>query len=503
MIKKPDSKWLSLKTASILGQAPRLNQETKIMSNIARQTINANDLQQLLTTQKGAYSLAPYPSESLRKQQLQALKSALLKNQEKLIKAVSADFGHRSRDETLLADIMPTIMAIDHAVKHLRDWMKPKKRRVSMLFQPARNKIMFQPLGVIGIMSPWNYPVFLSLGPLVAAIAAGNRAMIKPSEYTPYANRIINDIIKAAFSSDEVCLVEGDAELAANFSSLDFDHLIFTGSTSVGKHVMRAAADNLTPVTLELGGKSPALIAPDVSAEFAVERMLYGKCLNAGQTCVAPDYVLCPENMKVDLVDVFAKQFKQLYPDVGCGDYTSIVNDDQFNRLTAWLDDAKEKGAQIISLGDPNSQHPRSMPLQLLLNTSSDMKVMQEEIFGPLLPIVTYNSMDEAIERINSRARPLALYLFTMDKKTETKVLTTTHAGGVCINDSVSHVAQEDLPFGGIGASGMGKYHAKEGFLTFSAAKSILKRGRFNSAKTAFPPYGKLIHKLIYRFLLK
>ncbi len=473
------------------------------MTNLSAQTVNIGDVKQLLQKQKDAYSQNPYPSEALRKQQLKALKSALLKNKEKLLKAISADFGHRSEDETLLADIMPTVMAIDHALKHLREWMKAEKRHVSMMFQPATNKIMYQPLGVIGIMSPWNYPVFLSLGPLVAAIAAGNRAMIKPSEFTPYANRIINDIVSDAFSSDEVCIVEGDAELAAGFSRLDFDHLIFTGSTSVGRLVMRAAADNLTPVTLELGGKSPALIAQDVSAEFAVERMLYGKCLNAGQTCVAPDYVLCPENMRDELVKAFKQQFNQLYPDVSCGDYTSIINDAQFNRLTTWLKDAQEKGAQVIPLSEKSQNLARSMPLQLLLNATADMKVMQDEIFGPLLPIVTYQSMDDAIEKINQQARPLALYLFTMDKKIETKVLTKTHAGGVCINDTVNHVAQEDLPFGGVGPSGMGKYHAKEGFLTFSAAKPVLKRGRFNSAKTAFPPYGKLIHKLIYRFLLK
>jgi len=465
-------------------------------------SVNINDLQQILEKQRSAFVADPFPSEILRKQQLKALKVALLKHQDKLVKAISTDFGSRSTDETLIADVMPTIMAIDHALKHLRDWMKPEKRKVSMMFQPATNRIMFQPLGVIGIMSPWNYPVFLSLGPLVAVIAAGNRAMIKPSEYTPYANRIINDIIKDAFSSDEVCMVEGDAELAAGFSGLPFDHLIFTGSTNVGKLVMAAAAKNLTPVTLELGGKSPALIAPDVSADFAVERMLYGKCLNAGQTCVAPDYVLCPEAMQDSLVEACKKQFAELYPDVSCGDYTSVVNDAQFSRLHAWINDAKEKGAQIISMSDKSESLPRSMPLQLLLNTNSSMKVMQDEIFGPLLPIVTYSSLDEAIEKINNNSRPLALYLFTLNKQTETKILKTTHAGGVCINDTVTHVAQEDLPFGGVGSSGMGKYHAKEGFLTFSAAKPVLKRGRFNSAKAAFPPYGKLIHKLIYRFLL-
>lgn len=470
--------------------------------------MNIFDATQLLAQQKAAFSQQPFPSEQLRKQQLKALKAALIKHKDKLVKAISADFGHRSSDETLLADIMPTLLSIDHAIKHLRDWMKPEKRKVSMMFQPASSKIMFQPLGVIGIMSPWNYPVFLSLGPLVAAIAAGNRAMIKPSEFTPYANRIISDILQDAFSQDEVCMVEGDAELAAEFSELPFDHLIFTGSTSVGKLVMASAAKNLTPVTLELGGKSPALIAPDVNAEFAVTRMLYGKCLNAGQTCVAPDYVLCPKEMESELVAAFKKQFNELYPDVSCGDFTSVINDRQYERLQSWIKDATDKGAQLISLSDKSETLPRSMPLQLLLNTNSDMKIMQGEIFGPVLPIVTYqpteiNGVDEAIQKINSQPRPLALYMFTKNKSTENQVLTQTHAGGVCINDTVSHVAQEDLPFGGVGPSGMGKYHAIEGFRAFSAAKPVLKRGRFYSAKAAFPPYGKPIHKLIYKFLLK
>jgi coniferyl-aldehyde dehydrogenase len=464
--------------------------------------INIHDVTQLLEKQKAAFLHEPFPSEQLRKQQLTALKKALLKHKNKLVKAVSADFGWRSDDESLLADIMPTVMSINHAIKHLRDWMKPEKRKVSMMFQPASNRVMFQPLGVIGIMSPWNYPIFLSLGPLVAAIAAGNRAIIKPSEFTPYANRVLIEILAEAFSSDEVCIVEGDAELAAGFSGLAFDHLIFTGSTAVGKLVMASAAKNLTPVTLELGGKSPALVAPDVSADFAVTRMLYGKCLNAGQTCVAPDYVLCPDNMESELIASFKEQFNQLYPDTSGGDYTSVINDSQYERLQSWLKDATDKGAEIISLGNKSERLPRSMPLQLLLKTNSSMTIMQQEIFGPVLPVITYKNFDDAIKIINSKPRPLALYLFSKDKKLENQVLKQTHAGGVCINDTVNHVAQEDLPFGGVGPSGMGKYHAKEGFQTFSAAKSVLKRGRFYSAKTAFPPYGKLIHKLIYRFWL-
>ncbi|MCW8878676.1 MAG: coniferyl aldehyde dehydrogenase [Kangiellaceae bacterium] len=464
-----------------------------------RQIQKAKDIFEL---QSKAFNRQPYPQEDLRKQQLIALKKALLKHKDKLAKAISADFGCRSVDESLLADIMPTVMNIDHCIKHLRHWMKPEKRSISLLFQPAKARLMYQPLGVVGIMAPWNYPVYLSLGPLAAAIAAGNRAMIKPSEYCPYSNRILNEIIQDAFSKDEVSMIEGDAEVANHFTQLPFDHLLFTGSTPVGKKVMAAAARNLTPVTLELGGKSPALIAPDVKMNFAVERMLYGKCLNAGQTCVAPDYVLCPEENIQELVSELKSAFNQLYPQIDNGDYSSIINDAQYQRLQEWLDDAKQKGAEIISMAEAGNTHPRSMPLQIVLNANSSMTLMQQEIFGPILPIIGYRDISQAINIIQSQPRPLALYLFTFDQKTEQQVLYSTHAGGVCVNDTVSHVAQDDLPFGGVGPSGMGSYHAREGFLTFSKAKAIFKRGRINSAKNAFPPYGKLIHKLIYRWFL-
>lgn len=460
-------------------------------------------MKEQLSIQKAAFLQTPFPSERNRKLQLVALKKALIKHKDKLAKAISADFGHRSIDETMLADLLPVVMSIDHTIKHLRQWMKPEKRQVSWLYQPATNRIVYQPLGVIGIMSPWNYPVLLSLGPLVAAIAAGNKAMIKPSEHTPYANRVLAEIIGEAFLKDEVLLIEGDAKMAADFSSLPFDHLIFTGSTEVGKLVMAAAAKNLTPVTLELGGKSPALVGQDVSADFAVERMLYGKCLNAGQTCVAPDYVLCPEEKQGSLIESFKKQFKILYPNADCGDYTSMINDAQFERIEAWLDDAIAKGGELISLGNKSEKYPRSKPLTLLINTDPSMEIMQQEIFAPVLPILTYKTIDEAIDLIKSRPRPLALYLFSHDKKLQNQVVSKTHSGGVCINDTVYHVVQDDLPFGGIGPSGMGRYHAKEGFLTFSATKSILQRGRFYAAKFAFPPYGKLIHQFIYKFLLK
>jgi coniferyl-aldehyde dehydrogenase len=476
---------------------------SQIPLNPSHSVLSFHDVTELLKVQKMAFRDSPFPTENDRKQQLVALKNSLIKHQDKLLKAASADFGHRSSDETLLADIMPTIMSIDHAIKHLREWMKSEKREVSLLFQPAQNRVVLQPLGVVGIMSPWNYPIFLSIGPLVAAIAAGNRALIKPSEFTPYTNRILNEIIGEAFSRDEVAMVEGDAQLAADFSGLPFDHLLFTGSTEVGRRVMQAASNNLTPVTLELGGKSPALIASDVTADFAVERIIYGKCLNAGQTCVAPDYVLCEENQLDDLVDAFKRHFAALYPKLDSGDFSWIINQRQHTRLLSWLEDAESKGAKVISLAEYTDKKSRLMPLQLLINTEPSMAIMQNEIFGPILPIVTYQSIDQAIDRINQQPRPLALYLFSNDKQIEQKVLTQTHAGGVCINDTVNHVAQEDLPFGGIGPSGMGKYHAKEGFVTFSASKSVMKRGKFYSAKMAFPPYGKKIHQLIYKFIIK
>ena len=458
--------------------------------------------------QKQAYANDPFPSEKLRKQQLKALKKALLKHQDKLAKAISADFGCRSVDETKLADIMPTILNLNHTLKHLRHWMKSETRSVSLLFQPASASIMYQPLGVVGIMSPWNYPVYLLLGPLIAAIAAGNRVMVKPSEFCPYSNRVLNEILREAFTPDEVFMVEGDAEVAASFTGLPFDHLLFTGSTNVGKKVMAAAAPNLTPVTLELGGKSPVIIAPDVSAEFAAERLLYGKCLNAGQTCVAPDYVLCPNSLVEKLVAQLKQQFDQLFPDISNGDYSSIINQGQFERLSGWLDDAKQKGASVTQLSSETKaellpQNQRVLPPLVLTNVSPEMKVMQDEIFGPLLPIIGYDTVENAIKMVNKLPRPLALYLFSNDKKLQQSVVKNTHAGGVCINEVVNHVAQDDLPFGGVGPSGMGSYHAKEGFLTFSHAKSIFKRGRFHSAKLAYPPYGKFIHRFIYRWLLR
>jgi coniferyl-aldehyde dehydrogenase len=464
-------------------------------------------LEQLFAKQKRAYAKQPYVELASRKQDLANLKQAVLRYQDKIIVAMNEDFGCRSSDDTKLGDVLATIMGINYASKNLKKWLKPSKRHVGLLFQPAKAYVMYQPLGVIGIVTPWNYPLFLSIGPLTLALAAGNRAMIKMSEFTPATNKVISEMIASVFSQDQVVVIDGGPTVAARFSEQAFDHLLFTGSTRVGKMVMAAAAKNLTPVTLELGGKSPTIIADDIAIDDAVSRFILAKTLNAGQTCVAPDYILCPENKIAELISECKKQFVSMYPKFSeNGDYGSIINQQQFQRLQAWLEDAKAKGAQIDYLAEFNSEQtkqPRKMPLTLVTNVNDEMQLMQDEIFGPLLPIIGYKSLREAITYINERPRPLALYLCSHDQQTQQTILQQTHAGGVCINDAAIQVAQDDMPFGGIGPSGMGHYHGHEGFLTFSKAKSVLIKGKMNTSKMAFPPYGKLVHKLIYKLFLR
>ncbi len=461
----------------------------------------------LFASQKAAYKQQPYPDLATRKKNLLALKQAVIAYQSQLIIAMNEDFGCRSSDDTKLGDVLATIMGINYAHKQLKKWLKPSKRHVGLLFQPAKAFVMYQPLGVVGIVTPWNYPLFLSVGPLTMALAAGNRAMIKMSEFTPATNKVIIAMIASVFSPEQVTVIDGGPAVAVHFSKQAFDHLLFTGSTRVGKMVMAAAAENLTPVTLELGGKSPTIIDEEIAIDDAVARFILAKTLNAGQTCVAPDYILCPENKIEELIIACKQQFNQMYPKFSQnGDYSSIINQQQFQRLQTWLSDAQEKGAQINCLTDFSNEHcqqPRKMPLTLISHVNDDMLLMQDEIFGPLLPVIGYKSLAEAINYVNERPRPLALYLCSHNLQTQQTVLEQTHAGGVCINDAAIQVAQDDLPFGGIGPSGMGHYHGYEGFLTFSKAKSVLVKGKLNTSKMAFPPYGKLIHKLIYKFFLR
>lgn len=469
---------------------------------------NNQDLQRLdhiLDQQKVAFNAKPYLSYQERISDLDTLKALVLDNQTALIEAMKEDFGHRSVDDSRIGDILTTVAGIHYAKKQLKKWMKPQRRHVGILFQPASARVEYQPLGVIGIMVPWNYPIFLALGPLTTALAAGNRAMVKMSEFTPKTTQVLAQLVGKYFSEDKVAIIDGDASVAAKFSSMNFDHLFFTGSTNVGKLVMRAAADNLVPVTLELGGKSPAIFGPDISIKTAVSRLMLGKTLNSGQTCVAPDYIFVPRGKSKEVVNELQRLFNKMFPSVDNNDdYTSIVNDGQFNRLQGLVDDAKQKGAVITELGkNSNCNKTRQMPLTAIENVNDDMTVMQQEIFGPLLPIIEYDEVDDAIAYIQRNERPLALYIYSFDKSVQRHILANTHSGGVCINEAAFHVAVEDLPFGGVGHSGMGNYHGVEGFKTFSHAKAILSRGKISLTSLLFPPYGTSLHKLVYKLFIK
>ncbi|MCL1078129.1 coniferyl aldehyde dehydrogenase [Parashewanella spongiae] len=457
------------------------------------------------TQQKNAFSEAPFSSFTERKTALLKLKKAVLNEQQALIDAVDEDYNGRSNQDTIIGDILPAISHFNYTLKKLKKWMKPQRRHVGLLLAPASVKVHYQPKGVIGIIVPWNFPIVLAFAPLVTSIAAGNRVMLKLSEFTPKTNQVIKQIVSNVFSEKQVAIIEGEADIAAEFSSLPFDHMLFTGSTGVGHHVMRAAAKNLTPVTLELGGKSPVIVAPDISIEIAVERLIYGKCLNAGQICVSPDYVLCPREKIQQFIEVYKRRFTEMYSSVSNNtDYGNIINQRQFDRLQGLLSDAQQKGATIISSSNETiADTSRKMPTQLVTNVTDDMLLMQDEIFGPILPIIGYSSINDAIEYINSRARPLALYLMSFDNNTQKTVLTHTHSGGVCVNDTILHVAADDAPFGGIGASGMGNYHGKEGFETFSHAKTVFSRGWVNTGKLVQPPYGKGLSKLMLKFFLR
>lgn len=461
-----------------------------------------SELHDLFAAQRQAYAAHPMPPAAQRQQWLKALRDLLSDERQALIDAISQDFSNRSADETLLAELMPSLHGIQYASKHLKGWMKASPRKVGIAFQPAAAKVVYQPLGVVGVIVPWNYPLYLAIGPLVGALSAGNRVMLKLSESTPATGQLLKTLLAKVFPEDLVCVVLGEAEVGMAFSRLPFDHLLFTGATSIGKHVMRAAAENLTPVTLELGGKSPAIVSHDVPLKDAAERIAFGKTLNAGQTCVAPDYVLVPEERVGSFVEAYRQAVRGFYPTLADNpDYTAIINERQLARLRSYLSDATSKGALLIPVFEKDQD--RRMSHSLLLNVSDEMIVMQDEIFGPVLPIVPYKNLDQAFAYINQRPRPLALYFFGYNKAEQNRVLNETHSGGVCLNDTLLHVAQDDMPFGGIGASGMGHYHGHEGFLTFSKAKGVLIKQRFNAAKLIYPPYGKSIQKLIQKLFIR
>jgi len=446
------------------------------------------------------------PNYEKRSSSLESLADAVLDHQAEIVNAVNEDFGGRARQETLALELAPLADAIRHARRHLASWMKPRNVRAGINFFPAHARIIHQPLGVIGIIGAWNYPLFLTLSPLVDAISAGNHAMIKPSELAPRTASLLQKIIAAIFPEDYVAVANGDAQTAAEFASLPFDHLLFTGSTRVGKLIMRAASENLTPVTLELGGKSPAIIHPEFPLRTAVERLLTGKLYNAGQTCLAPDYVFVHETQRDRFIELIKEVALKLYPTwAKNSDYTRIINRSHYDRLQSYLLDAASHGATAIPLGasaDGCNAENRIFPPALLLGVDDRMRVMQEEIFGPILPVKTYQRVSEALNYIAERPRPLALYYFDNHAGRVDEVLQSTISGGVTINDVIYHVAQNNLPFGGVGASGMGCYHGQAGFETFSQKKSVFIQSRFSTLSFLRPPYGAISERVI-RFLLR
>jgi coniferyl-aldehyde dehydrogenase len=445
------------------------------------------------------------PSYEQRLASLEKLEGALLSRKHAAVAAVSADFGNRSRHETLLFDVFVVRRAIDHARANLRDWMEPQERETSALSLPSRSEVLYQPLGVIGIVSPWNYPINLALVPLVAALAAGNRALLKPSELTPRTSELIAEICADAFPSDQVGVVIGGPDVGAAFAALPFDHLVFTGSTRVGKLVMRAASDHLVPVTLELGGKCPAIVGPDFNAKTAASRIMVGKVLNAGQTCIAPDYAIVPESVRETFAEGCRAAVAQMLPTLERNpDYTSIINDAQAARVRALVDDAKAKGARVIELnpaGEALSPESRKLAPTLIVDATPEMQCMQEEIFGPVLPIVATKTVDEAIAYVNARPTPLALYYFGHDPAAIDRVLSRTMSGGVTINEIGGHFMQEDLPFGGVGPSGMGQYHGRDGFVALSKARPVFRQSRLSTRGILAPPYGAIADTVL-RFLL-
>jgi len=449
------------------------------------------------------------PDRAVRERRLLTLDRLLLDNEPAIADAVRRDFGHRSAAETRLLELFPSHAAIGHARRHLRRWMRPRARSVSLWFQPGRAEVRYQPLGAVGIIVPWNYPIFLAAAPLAAALAAGNRALVKMSENTPATASLFAELVARYFADDELSVVEGDVGVAQEFARLPFDHLLFTGSTPVGRQVMRAAADSLTPVTLELGGKSPAIIGPRLAASGhfarAVERIIIGKCMNAGQTCIAPDYVLLPVGQEQAFIEHARQVVADCYPAIESNtDYSTIVDQRQFARLCAYVEEARAGNAKIIDLapGAVADSATRRLPPLALLDLSDSLRVMQEEIFGPLLPVLPYRDLDEAIRFVNSRPRPLALYYFDRENANIERVLNETVAGGVTVNDTILHIAQDDLPFGGVGPSGMGCYHGFAGFETFSVKKAVFRQSRLSAIGLFKPPYGAVFERLT-RILLR
>lgn len=472
----------------------------KLTSIFDHEPPSNEDLTSVLAKQREAFRREGHPSYAQRMEAIEKVHRQLLTHQDALLDAISSDYGNRSRHETLMAEIFITVNSIKHTKKHLRSWMRPRKAPISWQFKPGKGRVYFQPKGVAGIISPWNYPLQLAIVPLVQALSAGNRVMIKPSELTPTTSALMGTMLAEVFDPEEVAVINGGPEVGEAFSKLPFDHLFYTGSTKVGRLIMKAAAENLTPVTLELGGKSPCIVGPETKLKKAVPSIASGKLLNAGQTCVAPDYTFVPKAKEEEFVQAFKKQSEKMYKKLGENDqYTSIISDAHYDRIQRLIEDARENGARVIEFNPmaEDLKDYRKIPPTLVLDVTEDMDIMHEEIFGPVMPIKTYEDLEEAVAYINEHPRPLALYYYGNDSKRVDDVIDHTISGGACINDTLFHLAQEELPFGGIGPSGMGNYHGFAGFKTFSHEKSVFYQSRFASNWLFRAPYGWLFNKMV------
>lgn len=459
----------------------------------------------LFALQRAARGAAPGLEQPARDAALRSLERLLLDNVEAICDAVDRDFRGRSPAETRLLEIFPALEAIRHARRNLRAWMKPRRARTNSWYLPGRSSVLPQPLGVVGIIVPWNYPVYLAIGPLVSALAAGNRAMVKMSELAPATGELFARLVAGRFAPEAVAVVNGGADVARRFAALPFDHLLFTGSTAVGREVMKSAAQNLTPVTLELGGKSPAIVGRGMAIEEAAGRILFGKCLNAGQTCIAPDYALVPAERVEAFAQAACAAVARMYPRLRDNrDYTAIIAPRHRERLLAYLDEARAGGARVVELNPAEEDlagSPKIAPT-LVMGASDSMRLMREEIFGPILPVVPYRELSEAIAYVNGRERPLALYVFDHDREAIERVIAETVSGGVTVNETILHIAQDDLPFGGVGPSGMGEYHGRAGFDTFSKRKAVFRQARLNGLKLFRPPFGARFERLL-RWLVR
>lgn len=466
-----------------------------------------DEMLSLLERQRRAALAEGVAGADLRRDRLERAIGVLRTHQRRLVEAMAADFGHRSEHQSLFTDVAGSIGPLRHAQKHLARWMRPQKRKVGpfpLNLLGARARVEYQPLGVVGVISPWNFPVNLTFTPLAGVLAAGNRCLIKPSEYTPATSAAMAEAFAAAFDELEVAVVTGGPRTGADFAGLPFDHLLFTGATSVARHVMRAAAEHLVPVTLELGGKSPVIVGRSADLQKTADSIMTGKMLNAGQICLAPDYVFVPRERLEEFVAGAERSVARMYPTLlDNADYTSVINQRHFDRLNGYLEEARQAGARVVEInpaGEDFRQQPHhKMPPSLIIEPDDALAVMQDEIFGPILPVKGYDRVEETVDYVNDRPRPLGLYYFGRDAGEERQVLSRTTSGGVTVNDVVMHVAQEDLPFGGVGPSGMGAYHGEDGFRTFSHARAVFTQSRLNVAELAGlrPPYGEKMLKTV------